>query len=130
MRRISRLLTPSVALLLSAGCATGGVEGDTGEAGVIRVVVVNDLSPPTALTVRVTSTTSAHRNILGSVSPRSTRTFSFEPRSMQGSFRLVAETATGQEVSSRAFQVSTGDEVEWSVRRNAVDLRHQSSQDD
>lgn len=124
MKRLHRFLLPSVALLLLWGCATGGGRGSPETEG-IRVVVQNDLSPPTVLTVRVLGAGTAFRTILGSVSPSSTRTFVFQPSSTRGDYQLVAEKASGEDVSSRVFQVTTGDDVRWSVRRNAVDLRRQ-----
>lgn len=124
MKRAIRLLVPSVALLLVWGCATGGP--GTPQSRDVQVVVVNDLGPRSALTVRVVSAETGLRNILGNVSPGSTRTFWIEVRGIGASYQLVAEAADGRQITSRLFQAGVGDRVEWSVQRNSIELGRQS----
>lgn len=125
MKRAIRFLVPSVALLLVWGCAAGGPGSP--QSRDVRVDVVNDLGPRSALTVRVGSADTGLRSILGNVSPGSTRTFWFEVRGSVGSYQLTAEAADGRQITSRQFQVGVGDHVEWSVQRNSIDLGRQSS---
>jgi hypothetical protein len=124
VKRAIRFLVPSVALLLVWGCAAGGLGSP--QSRDVRVDVINDLGPRSALTVRVGSADTGLRNILGNVSPGSTRTFWFGIRGSVGTYQLTAEAADGRQIISRSFQVGVGDRVEWSVQRNSIELGRQT----
>ncbi len=120
MKRLDRWVLLPVVLLLAGACATGREAPAVG-AGTLLVTVVNNLTPRTSLTVRITADPGT-RVLLGSVSPGATQTFRLNRLMPSGDYQLVAETAEGREIVSREFNVLPGDEVMWSVRTNTVDV--------
>lgn len=113
----------SAVLLLLAACAAGQRDRPSTmpQPNSIFVAVQNNLVPPTALTVYLVSA-EGRRNVLGSVSPGSSRTFEFEPPRSSEEYVLQAETAEGRDLQSNRFTLAPGDEVSWSVRTNIVEV--------
>jgi hypothetical protein len=114
------LLSLLVAPLLMAACAPGGgnrsrkIEGET-----VTIQVRNDLRPQTEVTLRIASSNGVRR-ILGSVPPGGSRKVTFEEGSFSGQYRLVAETASGQEMESRPFSLFRNAEVSWTLFNNTL----------
>lgn len=129
-RRLGRrAILLSTVLFLVAGCASsgggsgseaGGPEEDQGDGvGTIRVVVENRINPPQSLTVTLTS--DMGRRLLGSVGPAQTRTINYEHGALGGeSYRLIAQTQAGIEITSTPFRLSAGVEVLWRLPANGV----------
>ncbi len=117
-RDSSRLLP--VACLLLAGCATGPGAGENeGALPAVEVRVENDLLPRQELTVRLFRPDGT-REILGSVGPGQTRTFQIRESSYAGSFALLAENSSGQEMVSRPFSIYPNDRVDLELRLNQL----------
>lgn len=119
-RKASRRFLP-VACLLLAACATGSEAGGREETAAAEAVirVENDLLPQQEVTVRLFRPDGA-REILGSVGPGQTRSFRIRESSYAGSFALVAENSSGQELVSRPFSVYPNDTVDWELRLNQL----------
>ncbi|MGH7481272.1 MAG: hypothetical protein ACRELV_03895 [Longimicrobiales bacterium] len=120
--------TIAAAVMLTA-CA-GSAHVDAGNAAVtgearmdagLAVEVRNDLIPPTSLTVWLVRDTGG-RNLVGTVTPRETRTFSVEQIVQAGQYRLVAETTDGTDLVSREFFAGAGDFVSWRLTTNTIDV--------
>lgn len=115
MRRISGL----TALVLALGACAGSPEGEAPEPGV-DILVLNGFVPTTTLTVSVLEGES--RDLLGTVVPSGRRTFRYHPDDMAyDGFRLVAETGTGNEVTSPPFTLRPDLELVWDVQANTVE---------
>lgn len=108
----------AVVLLLAAACATQrDAEGDRGRT---TVTVVNDVQPPSAITVWIT-TDIGTRTLLGHVNPASTGTLSYAPSGAAGQHQLVARTTGGAELVSPPFSlVAPGEGVRWDLSSNIV----------
>ena len=116
-RRGPALLILAVAL---AACA-GSPEGEP-EAPTAAIEVVNGILPTTALTVHLLNGTD--RSELGTVVPSGRRTFRYSSQRLaSGSFRLVAETGSGREITSPAFALEADRRVVWDVEANTVEAR-------
>ncbi|MGH7563126.1 MAG: hypothetical protein ACREK5_01715 [Gemmatimonadota bacterium] len=122
MRRdASRRFLP-VACLILIGCATGSRSGGPEEepaAPPVAIRVENDLLPRQEVTVRLFRPDGT-REILGSVGPGQTRSFRIQESSYAGSFALVAENSSGQELVSRPFSIYPNDIVDWELRLNQL----------
>ncbi|MGH7572202.1 MAG: hypothetical protein ACREMK_10205 [Gemmatimonadota bacterium] len=122
MRAVSFLCLP-VACVILAACATGSAsdgqeEGPAAEQEVV-IRVENDLLPRQEVTVRLFRPDGT-REILGSVGPGQTRSFRIRETSYAGSFALVAENSSGQELVSRPFSIFPNDTVDWELRLNQL----------
>ncbi len=109
---------------LLSGCAStsgGRTEGPTVP---IDLVVQNNLLRPTDLTIYAV-TWDGHRTLLGSVPPRTTRTFSFKPVSFAERYRILATRITGRDIRSQVFTVGsdmTG-QITWTMIPNIVGFK-------
>lgn len=119
---------PSLAVLVAlllAGCGSGA-EREAGEpepGSQVAIEVQNNLVPPTSLTVWSHADTGS-RQLLGTVSPRSERTFEVSLARVGRRLQLVAETTDGGKLFSRAFVVSRDAiVVEWDLNLNSVTVR-------
>lgn len=117
--KFARLIAPAALPLLVAACASGA-RGRTSASDVL-VEVTNDLVPPTAVTVRVVSS-SGRRSVVGGVAPSETRTLRYSESSYPGRFTLLADPSTGREVSSASFALFAGAHVVWSLRTNTLNV--------
>jgi hypothetical protein len=102
---------------LSFGCAAGSRPAAAlpDDPNTIPVTVENNLTPRTAVTVRITSA-SATRVVLGIVSPGRSRTLQFEESFFESGYQLIAETTEGQTITSRVFQLYPS----WTLTHNTV----------
>ena len=108
--------------LASSACASVERQDTTADGGAVEVVdvtVENDLQPPTAVTVFIRDQVGTRRT-LGDVGPLDTRTFSFDPPTASGSYRLVARTTTGEEIQSDRITVFEGEGVRWRLTGNII----------
>lgn len=114
-----RLVLALTLVALTAACGGKMVRSEAvGEGVAIRVN--NNVLPPTSLTVFAVSETGS-RQILGSVSPSSTKTFNYDPVSLSSSrFRLLARTTTGKELASQPFTLTGTAGLEWQVNSNSI----------
>jgi hypothetical protein len=113
----SRLMWIPVAALLLAACATGRAGGPAEPTA--QVKVENNLVPSRAVSVWLVSGAGA-RIRLGDVRPRRTTTLTVDQSIYPGGYQLIAETATGQTMSSQAFNLFAGAEVTWDLRNNTL----------
>lgn len=119
---LAALLALMVALL--PACASGGA-GVNAEAGAEvgassgpTVVVNNNLSVPTALTVSIVPETGVRR-LLGNVSPSGNSTLRYGGTPI-GRYRLVARTTSGAEIVSDPFVFGGGNQVTWDLQSNII----------
>lgn len=104
-----------LALPLLGGCATGGGAAD-GTAGAVEVV--NDLIPPTALTIYLVPE-SGVRRLLGNVGPSQTRVLEIQ-NPIPGQHRLMGRTTGGQEIFSNPIAIGASDTLHWDLSSNIV----------
>jgi hypothetical protein len=119
MTRRQAIKTGFVALLLvfaTAACATGR-RGADGEA--VQVRVINDLTPPTSLTVWMVPATGV-RTMLGTVAPSETKVLRFEQSPVAIQYRLVGEMTAGNPVASRPFSLADVAVLERNLFPNTV----------
>jgi hypothetical protein len=111
----------------SSGGGSGGEGGqpsadEAGPVGTIHVLVENRINPPQSLTVSLTSDRGSRR-MLGSVGPGRTITFSFDHGALGSeSYRLSAQTQSGDEIVSTPFRLFEGAELHWSLPRNGLTI--------
>jgi hypothetical protein len=117
---VKHLLLP-VALLLLAACAAGSRRARPPHEDVL-VTVANDLVFRSEVTVRLVSSTGA-RTLLGVIPAGRTTTFRFEESAFAGAYRLVAQPATGRDLSSPAFTLHPGDRIHWTLQVNVVTVQ-------
>jgi hypothetical protein len=111
-------------MVLFVACAAGSTGSDTEdlEQDVIPVLVRNNLTPPTAITIRVLKP-SGTRVVLGTVPPRTARTLRFKESFFESGYLLVAQTTEGTEVASRPFDLFPRSAVEWTLTTNSLAVR-------
>ena len=114
--RARRFMATALVLVSAGGCATGGSGRGLGSP---TLVVDNDVTPPTAVTVYVVDEFD-NRRLLGNVSPLEQRGLSVTPNST-GQYQLMARTTAGFEVVSRRFTLLAGETAEWRLSTNVVD---------
>lgn len=116
-----RRLTAWAFLSLALAACAGSPEGEPAEP-TVQIRVVNELVPTTALTVHLVD--AGERAMLGTVVPSGQRTFVHHMGEIgEGSFRLIAETGTGREITSEPFTLRADAAVEWDVQANTVEPR-------
>lgn len=107
-----------VVAVLSA-CASGGMgQGDAGPAAA-SVVVNNNLTVPTSLTIHLVPE-SGVRRLLGSVSPGGTEQLPVRGALVAGRYRLLARTTGGTDLVSDPFTITEGETVTWDLRSNMI----------
>lgn len=115
-------LTMGTALTLALVACAGSPEGEEPAEPSVQIRVVNELIPTTALTVHLVE--ASDRELLGTVVPSGQRTFRHYPGVMEGaSFRLLAETGSGREITSQPFTLEPDVRLEWDVQANTVERR-------
>ena len=125
-RRVRRraCLAAAGALLLLAGCASGGAEGSgpgepPAEPVTIKVTVNNNITPGTQVTVRLQS--GGVTRILGGVSPGRERTFDVDSPSLVGT-HLLSATGVGTSIVSQPFSLFANSWITWRLPANALQL--------
>lgn len=107
-------------IILTGGCATGGMQESPAEE--VAVQVNNNTIPPTSLTISVI-TEGGQQQLLGVMDPSSTSTFTYNPTALRSAqFHLVGETTAGGEIVSRPFSLIDATAVEWDVDLNTIDV--------
>lgn len=114
VRHVLALVSVAAALLLVA-CASAGGGGGGGPEVAVRVE--NNLIPSAGLTIYAVPRVGGRR-LLGSVSPSSTRTLTFNPVGDTGEYVFVAETTAGAQISSNPVLVSAPATVHWDLSSN------------
>ncbi|HET7274912.1 MAG TPA: hypothetical protein VFI91_07010 [Longimicrobiaceae bacterium] len=120
--RITRLMMALslIAVLAVSGCASAGAGSAT--EGDLAVRVVNDIIPPTSLTIWMVPTTGG-RDMIGVVPPGATRTLDYNLVTASGEYRIQGETTGGEELWSYPFVLSDSDTlVEWDVSANSITI--------
>jgi hypothetical protein len=105
--------------VLSAGCF--GILGGGGPQSRATVMVRNDISSPTSLTI-VIQRAGSDRETLGTLAPGEEKTFTYSSRSLQGNYQLVARQSSGAAVTSREFTLFTDARVHWQVGPNSLSV--------
>jgi hypothetical protein len=114
-----RLSLYAMAVALLSACASGGMgRTDAGPTAAV-VVVNNNLTIPTSLTVSLVSE-SGGRRLLGNVNPGGNGTLPVTGSLPPGRHRLLARTTGGTELVSDPFTVSEGEQVTWDLQSNIV----------
>lgn len=104
---------------LSAGCF--GILGGGVPQSSATVVVRNDITPPTSLTI-VLRQDGRDRETLGTLAPGEERTFTYSSSSLQGNYQLLARQSSGAAVTSRDFTLFADARVHWQVGANALSV--------
>ncbi len=95
--------------------AAAGAEG-------VAIRVNNNTVPPTTLTVSVAPENGV-RQLLGTVTPGDTQTFTYTPTALRTSrFQLIGETTAGAEIVSRPFTLVDAAAVVWDVNLNTINV--------
>jgi hypothetical protein len=108
-----------LAVVAWSACASAERQAATGEDRTVQVTVENNLQPPTAVTVYIGEQIGTRRT-LGDVGSLDTRTFSYEPATRTGTYRLVARTTAGAELVSDPITLYAGESVRWQLRGNVI----------
>ena len=109
-----------------SACASGG-GGGGGEAEApasgdqVRVVVDNDMIPPSNITVYMVPESGARRR-LGTISGSQRSTFRYSPTMRTMNFRLVAEVVGENDRRSEEFNLVNVTGIEWALSRSTVRL--------
>jgi hypothetical protein len=111
-----RFMVAALILVTAGGCATGGSRAGQGRP---TIVVDNDVTPPTAVTVYVVDEFD-NRRLLGNLNPLELQAFTVTPNST-GQYQLMARTTAGSEVVSRRFTLLAGETAQWRLSVNVVD---------
>lgn len=118
VRALPALLLAVVAVVLAACASTGGGGGGPE----IAVRVQNDLIPSAGLTVYAVPRAGGRR-LLGSVSPSSTSTLTFNPVGDTGEYIFLAETTGGARISSNPLLISAPATVLWALSSNIATVQ-------
>ena len=105
--------------VLSAGCF--GILGGGEPQSRATIVVRNDISPPTTLTI-VIRQAGSDKETLGTLAPEEERTFTYSSGSLQGNYQLVARQSSGAAATSREFTLFTDARVHWQVGPNSLSV--------
>ena len=105
--------------VLSGGCF--GIFGGGDPQSRATVMVRNDISPPTSLTIVIRQADS-DQETLGTLAPGDERTFTYSSESLQGTYQLVARQSSGAAVTSREFTLFTNARVNWQVGPNSLSV--------
>lgn len=105
------------AVTLGAGCSTNQAE-DGPAPQPLRIIVENDLIPPTTLSIYAESLTGGS-TLMGIARPSVTTTLSVD-RFNIADYRFVATTTAGNDIISDVITVGGGDTLIWNVRNNVV----------
>ncbi len=115
--QLSRWALALIAIFLIGGCASTGENSGVAD---VQVEVVNDLIPPTSLSIWVVPSIGG-RDMLGSVPPGATRTLGYNMVTASGEYRLQGETTAGDEIWSNPFILSESDAtVVWDLSANSI----------
>ncbi len=113
-----------VAFGVSACASSGGAAGDGDVAASgdeVRIVVDNDTSPPSNITVYVVPESGSRRR-LGAIPGSQRSTFRYTPTSRNLQFTLVAEVVGEDDRQSETFNLVNVAGIEWAVTRRNVRL--------
>ena len=118
--RFSLLAMALVAVTVLSACASGGGmgQGDTGPTAA-TVLVNNNLTVPTSLTVYLVPE-SGVRRLLGNVTPGESQRLAVRGALPAGRHRLMARTTSGTDLLSDPFSMSDGETVTWDLQSNIV----------
>ena len=115
-----RTLTIVLALILTtltAGCF--GILGSRGPQESAVIIVLNNVDPPETRTIQIRQD-GDDKATLGTVPAGAEREMTYESRSLQGAYQLVAQQTSGAAVVSREFTLFLGARVRWDMRTNTV----------
>jgi hypothetical protein len=118
---MSKLVGLALAAVIAMGvtaCAPGTTGNGGGESSGdgIPVVIENDISPPSSITVFIVPET-GNRQRLGSMQGNSRQTFSYSPRVRDLEYFLLAEVVGGSNVRSNQFNLTGVTQIEWFTSR-------------
>lgn len=118
--RFSLFAMALLAVTVLSACASGGGMGQ-GDAGptAATVMVNNNLTVPTSLTVHLVPENGVRR-LLGNVSPGGTEQLSVRGALAAGRYRLLARTTGGNDLVSDPFSLSEGETVTWDLQSNII----------
>ena len=120
MKRPNRIraITAFAALIGMTACAGGtpGAEAPQPSGNSVRIIVKNDVAPPSLITVWI-ATTNNDRQRLGTVSPNGERTFNFTAALRSVEYHLIAEVEFGAEKVSNPFNMEGATTITGGVMR-------------
>lgn len=118
--RLSVFAMALLAVVVLSACASSGRMGE-GDAGptAATVVVNNNLTVPTSLTVHLVPENGVRR-LLGNVTPGETQRLTVSGALAGGRYRLLARTTGGADLVSDPFSLSEGETVTWDLQSNIV----------
>ncbi|MBR9988163.1 MAG: hypothetical protein KFH98_00320 [Gemmatimonadetes bacterium] len=104
---------------VTAGCFgfLGGGEPET----TATVLVLNDLNPPSVLTIEMRRS-GDDTETLGTVPAGEERTLTYSSSELQGNYQLIARQSSGASVTSRDFTLFAGARVQWQVGSNTLSV--------
>jgi ABC-type oligopeptide transport system substrate-binding subunit len=112
---------PAPAAAAAAAPGAGGTAGDTVVNTEVLVNVINNFIPPSAVTVYVVGP-SVGRMLLGNVSIKQTKAFTFKAGNLNGDYKLIAEAqGSGKQFSSQRFNLAPNLRfVQWQMDVNSI----------
>lgn len=105
----------------STGANQGGIRSMSGGAAEVRII--NDLMPPTSLTIRIIPTVGT-TTTLGLVNPQETATLVYPNATTAGSYVLAATTQDGVTLRTDSFSFPPEGGVTWDVYRRTLRKGH------
>ena len=105
----------------SGGGMGGGEEEAAGGGDQVRVVVDNDMIPPSNITVYIVPESGTRRR-LGTVAGSQRSTFRYTPSARTMQFTLLAEVVGENDRRSESFNFVDVNGIEWALSRRNVRL--------
>lgn len=110
-----------------AACATGrggSAPSETDDDPVLRISVRNQVVGGTSASVYVVPVERGGRELLGTVAPDTTESFSYRPTAaLAERYRLLAKFTAGQELISNPFTAEQSLVVGWRLQQNSITVR-------
>lgn len=123
--RLARIAFVLLASFGASACAAGGGAGGDGAAAPsgdqVRIVIDNDMIPPSNITVYMVPESGGRRR-LGTVPGSQRVNFNYSPTARSLNFTLVAEVVGENDRRSETFNLVNVTGIEWALSRSNVRL--------
>jgi hypothetical protein len=119
--RTTALAFVAMLAVIPVACATGNANGAEQATRPIDLIVNNNLLLDRDITVYAIRW-DGKRSLIGSVPPRATRTFSFQPEAYSGRYYLIAQRVRGRDIRSESFSIlpDMDGTITWSMIPNLL----------
>lgn len=107
-------------LVYTAGCAASAPTRGSAPPESVTVVIDNTRSGASSLTIYITPPGAPDMVRLGTVRLSEEKTLIFDRRLRTSRYVLIGRETGGEEITSRVFTLTPGDQVEWDVSRNRL----------